>query len=122
MPRSRTTPVIASIAAISLAALIYWGIDPMSGFYPRCPFYTLTGLQCPGCGTQRAIHALLHADIPAAWHHNALLFILLPIIVLIILAESAPRRLPRLHAALTSTPAIALILAIITLWTIIRNL
>lgn len=122
MTRSRTTPVIATLAAITLAALIYWGIDPMSGFFPRCLFHTLTGLQCPGCGTQRAIHALLHADIPTAWHHNALLFILLPIIALIILAESAPRRFPRLHAALTSTPAIFFILALITLWTIIRNL
>ena len=30
---------------------------PGTGYYPSCPFHTLTGLNCPGCGT-----LLLHAD------------------------------------------------------------
>ena len=41
-----------------------------------CPFYELTGLYCPGCGSGRAALALLHGHIPEAIGHNALLFAL----------------------------------------------
>jgi len=37
-------------------------------FYPRCPFYALTGHYCPGCGATRAIAELLHGHVAAALH------------------------------------------------------
>ena len=37
-----------------------WGIP--------CLFHQFTGLSCPGCGTQRALFALLHGHPLAAWH------------------------------------------------------
>lgn len=39
----------------------------------------LTGYDCPGCGAQRALHALLHGDIAAAWGYNPALFFLIPL-------------------------------------------
>ena len=41
-------------------------------FFPKCPFYELTGYFCPGCGSQRALHRLLHFDIKGAFSQNAL--------------------------------------------------
>ncbi|HEX4652053.1 MAG TPA: DUF2752 domain-containing protein [Granulicella sp.] len=44
-------------------------------FYPRCPIYTYLHLQCPGCGATRALAALLHGRVRAAFHLNALLIV-----------------------------------------------
>jgi len=41
-----------------------------------CVLYETTGLYCPGCGSGRAIHALLHGRIREAFFHNPLLFLL----------------------------------------------
>ncbi len=44
-----------------------------AGFFPVCPLYAMTGLNCPGCGMTRGFHALFHGDILGALHYNALL-------------------------------------------------
>ena len=46
---------------------------------PPCPVHTLTGLQCPGCGSTRMTLALLRGEISAAFGYNplALLFVAL---------------------------------------------
>jgi len=57
------------------AALLLLGLfNPDTYHFPRCPFLTLTGFQCPGCGSQRAIHYLLHGNVVQAARMN-LLFI-----------------------------------------------
>ena len=35
-------------------------------------FYKITGYQCPGCGSQRAFHEILHLNFREAFHQNAL--------------------------------------------------
>jgi len=47
-------------------------------FYPRCFFHQTTGLLCPGCGSLRALHQLLHGHIAAAFQFNALLVLSVP--------------------------------------------
>jgi drug/metabolite transporter (DMT)-like permease len=42
-------------------------------FYPQCPIHTYLHLLCPGCGATRALAALLHGRVAAAFHFNALL-------------------------------------------------
>lgn len=71
------------ILGIFLAILLAMAfIDPAgSKHIPRCPFYALTGLKCPGCGSLRAVHAVLHGDFGKAWHFNALAVILLPLVL-----------------------------------------
>ena len=48
-------------------------------FYPRCLFHQTTGLLCPGCGSLRAMHQLLHGHLAAAFRLNALLVLALPL-------------------------------------------
>lgn len=38
----------------------------------RCPLFSLTGIQCPLCGGQRAVHALIHGAWGEAWRWNPL--------------------------------------------------
>jgi hypothetical protein len=53
---------------------VYATFDPESlSFFPSCPFHSITGLYCPGCGSQRAIYDLLHANFLAALSHNPLI-------------------------------------------------
>lgn len=69
------------IAFIGLAVLFFI-LDPAKhNIFPRCLFNSITGYYCPGCGSQRAIHSLLHFDIAGVVSYN-LLFI--PAFLLII--------------------------------------
>lgn len=67
-----------AVVAFGIAVLAIVGIlqvaDPYAAdsLLPACPFHALTGLYCPGCGTTRALHALLHGDPLQAWRMNAL--------------------------------------------------
>lgn len=72
------------IALVALT-IVYYRVSPTTSvFFPKCAFLLLTGLKCPGCGSQRAVHALLHADLASAFAHNALLVLSLPYLALLI--------------------------------------
>ena len=47
---------------------------------PLCLVKGLTGLDCPGCGSLRGVHDLLHGDWRGALGHNALLPLTLPLL------------------------------------------
>ncbi len=56
-----------------------------SGFFPACPFRTLTGFTCPGCGSTRGLHRLLHGDVIGAFEFNPLLILSLPFLLFALL-------------------------------------
>lgn len=69
----------AMLAALVAGTVMLRLFDPAtSGFYPPCPVHYLTGWYCPGCGSLRAIHQLLHGELRAAWAFNSLTVLLLP--------------------------------------------
>ena len=80
---------VAGIAAGLVAVgVIYFAYNPSdSVWFPKCPFLLLTGLRCPGCGSQRTIHALLHLDFRSAFRYNALLIGSIPYIILLMIAK-----------------------------------
>ena len=68
-----------SLAAGSVYLLIF---EPgRSGFFPPCLFRTLNGFTCPGCGSTRGLHRLLHGDIIGAFEFNPLLVVSLPFLL-----------------------------------------
>lgn len=44
-----------------------------TAWYPKCTFRELTGYHCPGCGTTRALHALIHGRLIQALAYNPFL-------------------------------------------------
>jgi hypothetical protein len=116
------------LAALSLFAITGIALlrlfDPAHSFvFPPCPLHYFTGFYCPGCGSLRAMHALLHGDLRQAWAMNALTVILLPFICYGLVSEIhrhfRGRPLPG-----TMVPAnwIRVLCVVIVLFGIARNL
>jgi len=110
--------------AFVLGAVMFLKFDPSeSRFLPRCVFHSLTGLYCPGCGTTRAFHALVHGDFAAALRDNLFFAALLPVILWLLAIETGGAFFgwrPRLRPA----PAALLwtLLAALIAFTVLRNI
>lgn len=92
MKRLRTASVLG-VGAVG-AWVLYTFAPAAYTFYPRCAFFSLTGLQCPGCGITRALHHLLHGRLEEAFHLNPMLFVLIGL-VLYALPSVVRREQPR---------------------------
>lgn len=73
--------LLAPLSVLALGgagAVLLLFVDPNKpgNLLPKCPFNWLTGLNCPGCGATRMVHALLHGDVVSAFHYNAVLLAL----------------------------------------------
>ncbi|MBI4890572.1 MAG: DUF2752 domain-containing protein [Acidobacteria bacterium] len=62
-------------------AVVYACPPSQYGFYPLCPIKTLTGIACPGCGSTRALHALLHLRFVEAFALNPLFTCTAPLLL-----------------------------------------
>lgn len=71
-----------------LTALLYSFNPSVSALFPPCPFNYLTGLYCPGCGSLRAMHLLLHGDMIGALAMNPLLVATLPVFPIAVFRRS----------------------------------
>lgn len=97
--------------------LVYRYNPENSWWMPKCPFYVLTGLQCPSCGNTRALHALLHGRISEALAYNAMAPVLVGLFVVIAWLSLAK------HMPLTARPlkiAVIAYLAVYLVWWAIR--
>jgi hypothetical protein len=56
-------------------------------WYPGCMFHKITGLDCPGCGMTRAVHAALNGNFRQALAYNILAPILIPAVGLAALSS-----------------------------------
>lgn len=97
-----------------------------TGIMLQCPLYKLTGLQCPFCGGQRMLFAMLHGEFKAAFFYNPLLFCALPLVLMWLIRVLFPvfaARYPRLiPASLFTDRAYLLYLLILFMWAIVRNI
>ena len=77
----RGLTLLTAIGAVS-AFITVRQIDPSgSNIFPVCPFHAMTGLNCPGCGATRGMHALLNGDVLTALHFNAMLIVFVPLMI-----------------------------------------
>ena len=70
------------------AGLLYWFDPAEAHFFPLCVFHTLTGLYCPGCGSTRAAHHLLHGALAGAFAMNPRMAASAPVLVLLFFRRS----------------------------------
>lgn len=79
---SRVRDTTIFVGGLAFAVVLHV-VDPSeSTSFPVCPFYSVTGLYCPGCGTLRCLHALMHLDLRSALDYNALTVLFVPMLVL----------------------------------------
>jgi hypothetical protein len=69
--------IVMTILCLAALVVLYLGHPSEYSCMPRCPFYLLTGMYCPGCGALRAIHYFLHGNISASVRHHPFLLPLL---------------------------------------------
>jgi len=75
---------IATACGLLAATVYVAAVDPSdNAVLPTCPFRSLTGWWCPGCGLTRAVHHLVHGDVLGALRYNALLPFVLALITVL---------------------------------------
>lgn len=113
---------IGVIVLLIVLGTIYFVFNPSkTALFPQCPFLLLTGFRCPGCGSQRAIHSLLHLDVVQAFSYNALLVSSIPIIVILIYAEMIRTKKPQLYSKIHRPRFIWIYFGVVVAWGIGRN-
>lgn len=104
--------LMAAGVVLAAAAAAFFFIDPAtSPLSPPCPVNALTGFFCPGCGSLRALHALVHLDLSRALDFNPLLVVSIPVLALM---TARPRWFQRPWVAWAS-------LAVLLLYGLLRN-
>jgi hypothetical protein len=120
---NRRTTVLAIWGLLFAGSLyVFWFEPGQTGFFPGCPFRLLTGFNCPGCGSTRALHQLLHGHIEAAFFLNPLFVIALPFIAYAFLRHtsfSLQGKTPRPNAL--PAPYIYLIFFVVVSFWVFRN-
>jgi Protein of unknown function (DUF2752) len=114
--------MVLGATAIGVAAMVYLFDPATHPFYPVCLFHALTGLNCPGCGTTRALYALLHGNLRLALKDNAL-FILILGLLTVWAAQFAVRKI-RCQPMTFNVPPKYLWLAMVAalVFAVVRNL
>lgn len=114
---------MVKLTALAAVLFVYYLFDPLSaGWMPQCVFHRVTGLECAGCGLQRMLHSLLHLDFSGALRGNALAFFSLPVVLWAVWIFRTRERHPRTFRLITSDRSIFVIVAVLSVWTLLRNI
>jgi hypothetical protein len=103
---------------------IYYKINPADqDWMPKCTFHSMTGMHCPGCGSQRAIHDFLHGNIMEGFSHNLLIGLGILVLLYKAFLLLRARFYPQKNINLLYHPKVPwLILIIILSFWVLRNL
>lgn len=102
----------AVLGELAGLAVLLWDDPTVCPLIPPCPVEALLGVYCPGCGTARSLHFLLHGQLASAWRMNPMALLGLPLQLVLCWR---PRLLRR--------PAVGYaILVAISLFGLLRNL
>lgn len=87
MKKQKFLQLCLLLLAVGALFFIYFSINPASqqSPFPSCPSRQFLGIYCPGCGSQRAVHQLLHGDWLQAFRYNPVLLLTLPLLVVLLI-------------------------------------
>jgi hypothetical protein len=103
---------------------IYFTYDPSIYPFPGCPSKKYLGIACPGCGSQRALHHLLHGDLVGGFMYNPLLVLAIPYVILgyVFQIKNIRNTYPKIRKVLFGTRTIWIIFVLVILYWIVRNI
>jgi hypothetical protein len=108
------------VLAGAAATAVLFCFDPSTvHFYPPCLFRLLTGFYCPGCGSLRATHALLHGRLGEAFRLNPLLLISMPVVAGMLVID--PRLKPKYRLSMNPVFPVIVLVVVVAFW-IVRNI
>lgn len=108
-----------------IVVFLFYSFNPESvSIFPKCPFLFATGYKCPGCGTQRAIHNMLHFRFMDAIRHNVFIVFAIPYIFMGAYIEyfGGKDKHPKISEVLFGRWSAVVVLAIVIVYWIGRNL
>lgn len=113
------------IIVFIIGSILLFVFDPEKYLWmPKCPVYVLTGMKCPACGFQRAMHSMLHLRFAQAVKYNLFLVLAIPYAIsLVIVTWLDPKnKLKRLRQLCYSRKTIFFYLFCFVTWWIVRNI
>ena len=87
-----------------------------------CVTKNISGIDCPGCGSQRAFHELLHGNFIKAAKLNLTIYFFTPLLLFLFLKTALKPFRIDLPDLLITTKRLMLILFFLLLFTVLRNL
>lgn len=115
---------------IVFLVILMLGNPSSSAWWIKCPLYLFTGWQCPFCGLQRQLHALLHLHFAEAWRLNPVLLMCYPYFAILFLSyffpdvfrnPRLPRCLRRFFRVCISDRVLLIFFCILLVWGVLRN-
>jgi hypothetical protein len=119
-PLRRMAGPLVVLAGTAAAWAVVTAVRPRDSGPTPCAWRTLTGLDCPFCGSTRAAASLGRGDVVGALDHNAFFVLgILPLAVVLWVAW-ATRARRGLAAPTIPTRAVIAVLAITAAWWVLR--
>jgi hypothetical protein len=115
---------IIAFTLLGIGIYYFYTNDPSSGnaIFIACVSKTISGLDCPGCGAQRAFHELLHGNLIKAAQLNLLIYFFTPLFLFIFFKIALKPFNINLPEIIISSKWLVSLLVLMILFTIIRNL
>ena len=125
MLRKTKLIITLSIVIMLLGVLsLYFFWSPSEyDFFPKCPFYFLSGIYCAGCGSQRAIHQIINGQVINGIRHNYLLLLVFGVLTYKATIFVLNQVYNKTHFDIFHKPiATKIILVLVLLFWVLRNI
>ena len=114
-----------TLAVILLSGVVLYYLNPTQyWFMPKCPFKLITGFSCPGCGIQRAVHAILHGEFAEGIKYNYYLSYSGPYAMAFIIEWMMPigKAREKLSNVIENKYVVNFYILSFTIWLVLRNI
>jgi len=115
---------IWALFSVTVLAILYF-VNPVGCKYmPKCIFKLLTGLSCPGCGMQRALHAFLNGRFAEAISYNYYLVLVWPYLLVFFIQRLFLREplKEKVRRVIEGKPMVYTCILSTFAWIVIRNI